>query len=246
MKKIRILFIMVSSWLAGNAQATDADKAFLALHKLATTYQQAKLLSFDVLYTYAAEGKPAAHLDSLKGQCKLDGNRYWSVIDNTVSVCDNNILLTLFGEDSLMYLVRSSGMQGAANPAAMLDTLLLKNKDVQYRYSETATEQTVGFSMKGAGAWKKMTFYIDRKTGYISRMASLVRSDQMYDASVRSLVADAAAVYVVVEALYSNYRQGNFDEKVFDMARYFRKAGNAYVTQPPYEKYKVFIGSAGL
>lgn len=249
MKKILWLLILTAfaRCTATAQETTSQQKAWQAMHKLTQTYQQARLLSFDISYSYAAEDKPAQPLDSLRGQCKVNGTRYWSRLDETESVYDDTLLLMLFKEDNLMYLAKPTATQKASvNPIALLDSFFLKNTNTQYVFTENATEQAITITMPPGSLTKKATYYINKRTGYLSRMSSLVRADQLYDPSVQNLVSDAASVYVVVETVYTNYRQGAFDVQVFDMSRYFKKEGDAYIAVTPYNDYKVFLGSNGL
>lgn len=256
MSRILLLILMMAAGLPfrgrGQGQDEETIKATVAMRRLADKYQQARLLSFDVLYRYAAADKPGEYQDSLRGQCRLHGNRYWSVLDNTESVYDGRLLAVLFKEDSILYLARPAavavpaGQGGAANPMAMIDTFLLRNKGSRCSYTATPGEELITLSFPGTGPYKQITWQVNRKTGYLEKMTSLVRSDQLYDPAVRAQVADAASVYVVVETLYSNSREGAYDEQVFDLGRYVKKEGDAWVAVAPYDHYKVFLGSNGL
>jgi hypothetical protein len=258
MRKIIFLTLIVVSGIPfkgrgqGQAREEIAVKAIGILHKLATKYQQAQYLGFDVLYRYAAEGTPGTYLDTLRGQYKLQGSRFWSILDNRVSICDDHLMLIVFNEDSLIYLVRppvastTQGQGGSANPMAIPDSLLLRDKNTGYQYETTPAEELVSMTFKENVPCKKITWHIDRKTGYLTKVISIMRSDQLYDPTVRPLVTDAATSWVIVETLYDNYRQGAFDDSVFDLGKYIKKEGQEYVTVAPYESYKVFLGSSGL
>lgn len=252
MKKLLFLILIVISFLPfrGRGQNESAAKAIHSLHKLAENYKHTQFLAYDVLYRYAAEAKPGEYLDSLRGQFKIQGNRYWSVLDNRVSVFDAQLLLMVFNEDSLIYLAKprtdTPGSQSPANPVAMLDSFLLQAGNSAYTYTTTAGEELVSMSFAPKALYKKVTWHIDRKTGYLNKMVSVMQSGQLYDPSVRSLVEDAATSWVIVETLFTNYRQQPFDQTVFDLRKYIKKEGQEYVTVAPYEKYKVFLGSSGL
>lgn len=245
----KILLFMIGLAMAGkelNAQDDSRQKAWQALRSLSQVYQQPKMLSFDILYTYSKEDKPGQPLDSLYGQYKLDGTKYWSMMDQTEAAFDNTLLVMLFKEDNIMYLARPTAIQATANPVSMLDSFMAKNPNAGFAYNESREEKVIELTMANGGPYKKVTYHISKKTGYLNRMTSLVRSDQLYDASVRNLVAGAATVYAVVETFYTNYKQGTFDETVFNLGRYFKKEGEEYITVAPYSSYKVFLGSTGM
>lgn len=234
---------MVIQPLKGFTQDDTTGKALQALHRMVSAYRQAHHLHFDILYRYAAESNPGEYLDSLVGQYKIHGNRYWSQLSNSETVSDGRLMLTVFTEDSLIYLAAAPS---TLNVMTMLDTLLPKQMNAQYHYAVSGTEELVTLSFAGGSAYKEVTWHIDRKTGYLNKMVSVVSADQLYDPAVRSLVTGTANAYVVVETLYNNYRENAFDEQVFDTGRYVRKEGQEYVPVGAYENYQVFVGSPGL
>lgn len=247
-----------NGWAQANTQqpADGADKAISVLRHMAAKYQEAQYLSFDILYRYAAADKPALYLDSLKGQYKLHGSRYWSLIDNRESVYDNNLLVVRFEEDSVLYISapalqggergQQQGPAGQAGTLAILDTMLFANKDARCAYTETDSEQLISMRFEEPAPCRLITWHINRTTGLLTKMISQVRSEQLYDPSVRSLISDTGVSYVIVETIYSNYRQGAFTDSVFDHGKYIKKQGGDYVAAPPYERYKVFVGTPGL
>lgn len=247
MKKILFLTLIVLSVLPfrGQAQATGTSKGLQALHKLAARYQQPQFLSFDVLFRYATETQPTNYLDSLSGQYKLHGNQFWSMLDGQLSVCDTKLQLMVFEEDSLLMLTRPGSSPGVS-PVSMLDSFLLNQKEATCQYTATATEEIIEVSFPATGMYRKISWYIDTRTGYLNKMVSVMTADQLYDPSVRSLVSGGNNAWVIVETLYSHYRQAAFDEVVFDLGRYIKKEGESYTPVAPYEKYKVFLGSSGL
>jgi hypothetical protein len=76
-------------------------------------------------------------------------------------------------------------------------------------------------------------------------MISLVKSDQLADPSI-PVDPGTTTTYSIVEAVFEHYRVKSFDEKAFDTARYFRMEGKDYVAMPPYDTYKIFLGSPNL
>ena len=229
------------------AQERPDEEVKSALRKLATGYQRATNLGFDVLYRYAAESEPSVYRDSLSGHFKLQGNRYWCELDNTESVGTPDFNIMLFKDDKLMYLSRRA--PSAANPLnqlAMVDSFLLAGKkNMVCSMMHTRDQDIATIEFTEPVVYKRITWYIDKKSGFLQKMVSVVQAGQLYDAQVRSQIEDPAT-WAIVEAVYSNYRQQPFDETLFDSSRYFKKVANGYVTVAPYEDYTIFLGSVGL
>ena len=228
------------------ARSETEQRAIHALRRLTTAYQQPAYLGFDVLYRYAEEARPQKYLDSLRGQYKVHGGQFWSMLDSQETVSNSQLVLTVYREDQLLILSKATAGGPPASPLAMLDSFLVSNSANSYSYNNTPTEEVVSVQLPAGSPCKKMTWYIDRKTGYLRRMESLMRSDQLYEPAAQPLVTDAASVYVVVETLYQNYQTGQFGDEVFDLGKYYRKEGNEYIAQAPFEGYKVFLSSTGL
>jgi hypothetical protein len=76
-------------------------------------------------------------------------------------------------------------------------------------------------------------------------MVNIVESRELYDPSVRSLVAGNSS-YAIVETDLTNYREGAFEDSELDPGRYFKKVGKEYVSVAPYESYKIFLGTPDL
>ncbi|WP_276482886.1 hypothetical protein [Paraflavitalea pollutisoli] len=232
--------------LSTQAQTESDPRAKSALRRLASAYQQPAYLGFDVLYRYASESNPKQYLDSLRGQYKVHGNKFWSQLDSQETVSNSELVLTVFKEDKLLFLAKAAAGGAPGNPVAMLDSFLVESRANAFTYTSSAAEEIVSLQLPDGGPCKKMTWYIDRKTGYLRRMESLMRSDQLYEPAAQPLLKDAASVYVVVETDYQHYRTGGFGDEVFDLGKYYRKEGGEYIAQAPYDGYKVFLSSTGL
>jgi hypothetical protein len=252
----RVIVIVVTMMLAGSGlQAQDAEtqQALAVLKTMSVNYQQASHLAFDVVYRYAAENAPSVYLDSVEGHFKMNGTRYWYMLDSTESINTSDYVIMLFKQDKMMYLAKpSSGsavsgniVTAAANPVSNLENYFTNNKNISCRVLDAGLQQIVTIEFIVPEVYKSVEYHINKKTGYLVKMVSRVRAEQLYDASVRAQI-EGGVTWAIVETVYSNHRRNDFDDSVFDSARYFKKEGSEYVTVGPYGEYKVFLGSAGL
>jgi hypothetical protein len=234
---------------AGYAQYGNKQDVLTELQKLAGVYKNALRLSFDVTYRYSAADKPGDWLDSLSGHCKLSGNKYWYDINDIESVCTDKYVILLFKEDRLMYLARSGAASATgaamASPASQLESFLKNDTAILCSVKEEKAHRKITIDFTTPGMYKRIDYYVNRQTGFLEKMVSLVSSDQLYDEAVRSLV-DEDGTYALVEAVYSNYRQGSFDDTLFSSELYFKKEGDEYITVAPYDMYKIFQGTPNL
>lgn len=244
MRKLTVVVFCMACLVQAYAQDTGKE-AMAVMQKLAGIYKAPEGLSFDVAYRYAAEETPGKYLDSLFGQMKLKDDKYWYRLDSTESVRTDTYLIMLFREDEVMYLAKPSAATATANPLAMIDNFFTNSKRITCHLTEDKAYRSVIIDFDGGGPYKRVEYRIDKHSGYLVNVISTVRAEQLYDASVRNLV-EGAASYAVVEAAFTNYRQGEPDSSLFDSNHYFRKEGNEYITAADFRQYKIFLGSPGF
>lgn len=246
MSKASLIFLVcLTSRTTLSAQPADGTKIQDLFRAVAEHYRNAGNLSFDVTYKYAAEGEPGRWLDSLSGNFKMNNSSYWYRLDSTEAMGTRDYALILFREDRVMYLSRPNSQTRSANPLTQFDSLVLKDNKVKAGLTEDGNQELVTLEFQPGLVYKRITYYIDRKTYFLTRMISMVRSDQLYEKSVRSMMKGTDS-YVIMETDYNNYQRGGFPEGELDTGRYFKKEGGEYVTLPPYDSYKILLASSNL
>jgi hypothetical protein len=247
MRKLFMIGLYVATALQPLRAQDDRSKVLTLMQQLLDTYRSTPYMSFDVHYKYAAEQAPAVYLDSLNGQFKLSNGRYWYNMDNTEAVCTNDYLIMLFKEDQVMYLTKPSvkAIRGMSNPVGLLDSLLLKNKDIDFHVRDEAAFHVIALSFSGNTSYKKIEYYIHKRSGLLQKTVNIVRAEELYESADRPFL-EGAITYAIVEAAYSNYSTEAFDDWLFANDRYFRKQGAEYTAVTPFDSYKIFLGTPNL
>jgi len=244
--KILLGIIFTGSLLKAPAQQPpEKQRAAALLESVAKNYRQKNGLYFSVHYRYAPETSPTTWLDSLKGDFVINGDLYRYSLDSTEFIGGRDISVILFKQDQLMYLTKGNSTLQQVNPMALIDSLLLKNDKVDCRVQETKDRQTVTFSFPPGQTTKRIEYVIDKTTGYITKMISVVSARELYDPSVQQKVQDDNT-YAIVETRFTDYRQVGTPEKGWDPGRLFKKEGKEYIPLPPYDTYKIVLGSPDL
>ena len=239
---LRILFFLIIC-LPAIAQ-TGKENAIQAMKDMAFKYRSVAYLSFDVHYYCFEEGASPKYVDSLNGQVKLHHDKYWYSLDSTESVMtDSGFVVTLFKEDKLMYLARSSRTSMAANPVMLLDSMLMSNKDISFNISTIGNDQVISLDLAPGASFKKIRYYINRNSGLLTKVQMLVRASELYDPAVKERM-NGEDKYVSIEALYTNYKTGLFNETVFCIGNYIKQVGKEYAPAAPYDSYKIFAGGS--
>ena len=247
MRLLLIITLLMVCWRPGFAQQ-NTEAVWTEMKKLAAVYSNTARLSFDVMYRYAAAENPGVWLDSLNGRYKLNGTRYWYDINNVESIRTDKYVILLFKEDQVMYLSKPKDPAAGGTPVSpgeQMESFLKNDSAIQCSMQETKNQKKITIDFKVPGVYKRIECYISKQTGFLEKMVSWVRSDQLYDASVRPMV-DAEGSYSIVETVYSNYKPNSFDDTLFSSERYFKITGNELMTVAPYDMYKIFKGDPNL
>lgn len=227
------------------AQNDAKEKALAALKKLSDKYKSSPYLSFDMTYRYADNDRPGKYLDSLKGSFMLNEEEYIYDLDNTEMINTKNYSITLFKEDKIMYLKKTSGEVPAANPVLMLDSFFQHNRNMECAISDADGDEKITLMFQPGLSYRKMEYYINRKTGYIEKAICVVDAKQMYDPAVQNNV-HPVATESIIEVFFGHYQTGQFGKDAFDTSKYFKKEGDEYVAVAPYNAYKIFLGTPNL
>ncbi|HVU58162.1 MAG TPA: hypothetical protein VHD83_24045 [Puia sp.] len=239
------LYVLLAGATTVDGQSTTRDSCLQVMKEMVDHYRATRYLSFDITYRYAAESGPGAYLDSLHGRYRLNGNDYWYSLDSTEVVSYQGTCVLLFKEDHIMYLVPPNGRRKNVDFLVALDSLLLHLGGMEPVLREDGDIRTVLLTFGGRGIYKSIEYSIDRRTGYITRIRQVVKSDQLYDPSVRNRI-EGEIPYAVIDMDFSNYRSGAFGDRQLDTAQYFKKEGQQYVSVAPYDEYKIFLGAPNL
>ncbi|WP_315815574.1 hypothetical protein [Paraflavitalea speifideaquila] len=165
------------------AQVKPEQAVAEAMYKLLGTYSRAPQLSFVVHYKYAAEDKPGLYLDSMRGEVKLHGSKSWYNLALTEYILNEDYQIMLFKEDQLIYLVKPSKVHISpldmhmlgSNSLATFDSLITNDKDISCSYTGNASEENIQIVFARHPVYRKISWSIDRSTGYIKRSPHWLR-----------------------------------------------------------------------
>ncbi|HEY4291362.1 MAG TPA: hypothetical protein VGN00_29880 [Puia sp.] len=227
------------------AQSSGKQPVMAAMQSLAGRYAAKKNLSFSVVYRYSTETRPGVYLDSLKGRCEISGDRYKYRIDSTEFLSTKDISVILFRTDKLIYLAKPSAAMRSNNPLALLDSLLWKKDSVDGEVVELGELEKIVLRFKAGGPVKRIEYVVDRSSGLLIKATNTIDSRQLYDVSVRSKIQGPVS-YINVEADFVDYREGAFPGIELDPTLYVKKVDGQFITQAPYQSYKIFLANPDL
>lgn len=244
-KRNFLLLLLSVAAMQAAGQVSEKEKVIAELKRVSASYKTVQFLGFGIMYKYADEKTPGNYLDSLKGSFKLNGDLYWYAMDETEAVGNKDYMMMLFKEDRIMYLSKAASSAISGNPVAMIDSFILRNAGINCRITEEKNETHIMLDFPAGSKYKRIAYRIDAATHFLSGITCVVQASELYDPSVRQAI-EGGAEYAVIEISFSDYTRKGFDAGLFDMSKYFKKEGDEYVTVPPYDSYKIFLGSPNL
>jgi hypothetical protein len=249
MDKFR-LYVIVMMLLSAHAEAQiSTDSAMGLLKKMSIVYANTPYLGFDMTYKYMNESAPSDVIDSLSGRIELNKRDYRFSLGTTQSICNKNYNIILFGEDTLMYIVKPSSQQPFA-ALALLDSMMLKVQGLDIREDISGGNILLKIMFPQGMLYKTLEYKIDAATGYLRQSKCVMKASALAGTSFQTPGLGKPGMqgddWGIVESVYFNYQTGQFDDNEFDASRYFTKEGTQFKTTPAYSRYKIFLGSPNL
>jgi hypothetical protein len=249
--KLKRIFLLV---LAGccimqTAAAADTTNAVKQLmQKVQQAYRSANYLSFHVVYRYANKSQPDKYIDTMSGEVVLDKNRMRFMLEDVETVTNERYSIQVMKAEKLIYLSTPKSTQ-LTDPVSMLDSVLTHMNGLHTHLMRGKGVVTLQFIFPPGKAYKNVTMIINESTGYFEKVLyelyteGLVEKDQLMENGNNGMYQSEGRV----EVLFSQYRQGQITEALFNEARFFTRLGQGkYEPSEQYKDYQVFLASPKL
>jgi hypothetical protein len=210
---------------SAKSQTDQRQQVIDRLQQLATKYLNTGYLSFDVKYTYSEISSPAIHLDSVQGSFKMNKGDYWYRLDSTESITNDSTTLTVFKEDKLIYISRSTTSR-SNNPLAMIDSAISYNQYNSFSLSKSAAGDVVTLEFKPGFPYKNMVYVIDPNSGFVTSITAMIKADQLNDPTTKSMFKSDE--YGILRIDFTNYKTSGISSNDFSESNYVSWNGNSY------------------
>jgi hypothetical protein len=237
---IILLALSLKFYTPGFGQPSKTE-VLRELENISSNYSIPNNLSFDLQYRYANEVDPQKWVDSLRGKYYVTAEGIFFAVDNTETIVNKDYTIVLFKNDNLMYVTKS--MLNQANPVAMLDTLILSNV-TNCQVLRTNKETIIELIFPDGSSCKRIQYLIDPPSQRVLRITQIVKADQLLDESVRS--PEKSTEYAIVQIDFSNYSDAVKVSDIFKPEHYFKRNGEILSCVPPFESFRIFVGTPNL
>ena len=237
---IRVLFFIIFFQvfcLSGKSQADQRQEVVNRLQMLSQKYHDTGYVSFDVKYRYANIAAPAKYLDSVQGSFKMNRGQYWYRLENTESISNDSEVVTVFNDDKLIYIANAATVK-SANPLAMIDSVIYDNQYSSTAIVKSKTQDVITIDFNPGFPYKKIVYYIDNSSGFITKMIALIQADQLNDPGTKNMF-DKTVDYGILQVDFSNYKTTGSSATDFSSTRYVSKSGKIYQAVSAYATYQI-------
>jgi hypothetical protein len=249
MKKIFLLVLtgcVLVSMQATAGDSTQAVKHFM--QQVQQAYRSATFLSFHVLYRYANKNQPENDIDTMSGEVAMNNNHLRFLLEDVETVTNDQYTIQVHKNEKLIYVTTPQRSQ-LTDPVAALDSAFKHFNGVSTRITYTGGLTTLNIGFPPHQAYKNVAMTIDERTGYLQKVVyemytdGLVEKDQLMDGGSGGPYQSEGRIEIV----FSQYRQGQFTEGLFNNEQYFTRLGQGkYQPTEKYKDYQIFLASPKL
>lgn len=244
-----LVLVLAGSPAAAAPVSTDTSgtvKQFM--QKAQQAYKNASYLSCNLLYRYANNNQPNKYIDTMAGEMAIDKSRMRLVIDDVETITNSQYTIQVLKEDKLIYLSTPKPALGA-DPIQMLDTILAHMNGVQIQMVSSKGAGTLSINFPPGQMYKTISMTINESTGYFEKVVYELFTEGLLSADQIAQTGRPATYQPEgrIEVLFSNYRQGRFNDSLFNEGIYFTRVGKGnYEPTEQYKDYQIFLASSNL
>lgn len=242
-KKIQVLWLLLL--LFGNAQAQD-ERIEQEFKKIRAAYEQLEQLSYNIQYLYAKESVPGVYIDTVNGSYKLNGKRYWGMLDSVQYIQNDSFFIALYPEEKVVLL--NSAVPAWMQTNMQWDSLWKQQKEkLKVSLEETGGQIRIEMNYLQDSAYKKIELWYNSKSKLMEKMVYVMRQPEGMEEDMNDEEETVAKnEFVTIEVRFTNYSTAPFDKSVLDLQQYIQKKEKEYRPSDRYGDYTVLVGSPGL
>ncbi len=227
------------------ASGGDSLKAFT--QRVQKAYAKAGALSFKLKYFYANGGQPGNYIDSLPGEVQMNAGRSRILIDSNETVLTGKYAIHVLRDDKLIYL--AAAVRGAGeNPVGILDSAFVHIKGLSAHLYHNDGARILILDFPPGQAYTRMEISIDDRTGFFKRIAYSINTvgfvgKDMIESPGHPAPYESKGRVVI---LFSDYKKGAFDDRVFREDNFFTRTAGRYEPAGQYKNFRIYLASSNL
>lgn len=240
MKRI-LFFLFIALCVPGFSFGQDGKEEFAKFMQtvIAGFNNNEEPLSFNIKFSFAYENSKDNIVDSLTGEFKIYQGKYWSNIDNTINIVNENYSISIFPEDELIYLRKLDSQTNISFYNFFQNSDLLSNHygSISVNMKTENDVDIYSFEISENPDIKWVQCMVDNKTGRLMKIIQLINSMYLMDSHNSN---PSEHQFAIITAEYFNYSTKTFDKGIFDSDNYILLSGEEFKPSSAYKDYYVF------
>lgn len=170
------------------------------------------------------------------------------LIEDVETVTNDQYTIRVVKDQKLIYLSTPQPAQ-TMDPVALLDTLLEHFDGIQTRVTREKGIATLHIIFPPGQTYKNITMSINESTGYFQKVVYELHTEGLVEKDQLMQPGNTGAYQTEgrIEILFSQYRQGQFTDGLFNENQYFTRLGKGkYAPSETYKDYQIFLASSKL
>jgi hypothetical protein len=223
------------------AQDAKIEKEF---EQVREAYNKLEYLSYNIQYLYAREKVPGDYIDSLKGSYKVNGKRYWGMLDSVEYIQNDSFFISIYPEEKVMLLnsVAPSWVQANTDWDSIWK---LQKEKLKLSIVEEGGRMKIEMRYLNDSVYKNIELWYNSKSHLMEKMICVMRQPQDFPGEANDNVNNDNE-FVIIELRFSNYKTSAFDKSILDIGRYIKKKEKEFQPSEKYPDYTVLVGSPNL
>jgi hypothetical protein len=251
-QKIRLLGLLLTLSLftrltavAGGGTDSAALQAFMT--RIRKAYATNHFMDFHVRYYYANADEPQVYLDSLAGEIQMEKENSRLVLDGIETIVTGKYAIQIDAAEKTIYL--TARRAGGTNPIGMVDSILAHMQGVQASVTKESHAEVLSIGFPPDQAYSRITIRIDAKTGLLQKISYALNTSKLVSAEMINRPGNASPYQARgnMDILFSDYRQGKFDDNLFREDNFITRIGPGHFEPAGrYKDYHIYLASSNL
>jgi hypothetical protein len=158
------LMVCASSQAQVSAQDSVSFRAFQEIVSSLNKVYSAGPVSFTATYIHERSDSSGVRTDTLTGQYKINGNKYWLLLDGVEQVQDDTLNVSVYPYDSSIYVNAALPMHGKVLSIDMFDELFTQMQVSHYTMIDSAGLKKINIQFQPNSLYQYYTFCIGATT----------------------------------------------------------------------------------
>jgi hypothetical protein len=240
MMKTTIIAVTILSLVctATQAQVSAQDSvSFKAFQEIITSLNKvysAGPVSFTATYIHERSDSSGIRTDTMIAQYKINGNKYWLLLDGVEQVQDDTLNVSIYNTDSSIYINPSLPMHSKVLSIDMFDELFTQMQVSHYTMIDSGGLKKINIRFRPNSLYQYYTFCIGATSKDPVQVSFKIGIEPYSLTPTSPLILPPYDKYTIN---FSGIQYGGFSQDIFSTGRIVKLKNGGFEAQSPYTEF---------